>query len=375
MIDVQTMVEEFCELVRVDSPSLHEAEVNALIRDRLAALGIDSEMDDAGDPIGGEAGNIIARMPGREGAPTVMLNAHTDTVEPGRGINPQVDGTVISSDGSTILGADDKAGVTIILTLLAHLREEDLPHPPLEIVFTVGEEVGLCGAKALDYTDLEADMGYVLDGGRTMGVITAAAPSSYKLGWRVQGVAAHAGVCPERGVNSIQVAAEAIAEIPLGRLDFETTANIGVIRGGEATNIVPELTTVDGEARSHDDAKLEAQKDRMLAAFEEAAQRHEAKVEADAALTYRSFEIGEDQAIYQYAHRAAEGLGFEPQMERGGGGSDANVFNENGIPSLILATGPAEVHTVNEWVDAELMADSARWLAEILDIIVADAGA
>jgi len=206
-------------------------------------------------------------------------------------------------------------------------------------------------------------------------VITNAAPSAYRLAWEVTGAAAHAGVCPERGINAIRVTAEAIAEMPLGRLDHETTANIGVIAGGEATNIVPARVTVRGETRSHDQQKLEAQKDRMVGAFEAAAGRHGAQVSAEVTRSYRSFHIERDEPILDYAWRAAEALDVRPQTERGGGGSDANIFNEHGIPSVIIATGPADVHTVNESVDAEVMVESARWVTQILQLIAADAGA
>ncbi len=373
MIDPQAMMSEFCELVRVDSPSLREAGVSALIHDRLAEMGVESYIDEAAATVGGNSGNLIAHVPGIPGAPTVLLNAHMDTVEPGCGICPSINGTVVCSSGATVLGADDKAGCTIILATLRHLLDERLPHPPLEVIFTVAEEIGLVGAQALDFSALKAKMGYVLDGGRTMGVITHAAPSAYKFEWEVHGIAAHAGVCPERGINSIRVAAEAIAEMPLGRLDAETTANIGVIHGGDATNIVPELTRVRGEARSHSDAKLERQRGAMVRAFEQAAQRHRASVDAQVTRTYRSFDITREEPVLDYAWRACERLGFEPQMERGGGGSDANVFNERGIPSVILATGPADVHTVNESVDVERMAESARWLSETLVLIAEEA--
>lgn len=371
MISTQAIIEEFCELVSIDSPSRHEAEVNAFIRERLSEMGVASRDDGAAQRVGGNAGNIIAHVPGMAGAPTVLLNAHTDTVQPGCGIKPQVEGTVIRSDCSTVLGADDKSGVAIILAALRELLAEDLPHPPLDVVFTVYEEGGLHGAKQLDYDDISANMGYVLDGGRSMGVITNAAPSACGLSWRVRGKAAHAGVCPEQGINSIQAAAAAIASIPLGRLDFETTANIGLIEGGAATNIVPELTLVRGETRSHDEDKLQAQVDRMVEAFEVAAQRQGAEVETEVRRSYTSFRVAEDEPVLRYAWRAAEELGFEPRTETGGGGSDANVFNERGIPCVILATGPAEVHTVNEWVDAERMAESARWLVKTLDMIAA----
>jgi len=373
MIDPQAVIDEFCALVRIDSPSRREGEVVHAIHDRLTEMGVLAEIDGAAKAVGGEVGNLIARVPGEPGAPTVLINAHVDTVEPGCGICPVVEGTRICSAGDTVLGADDKAGVTIILAALRHILDEELPHPPLEIVFTVAEEIGLCGAKALDYDALEARMGIVLDGGRTMGAITNAAPSAYRLAWEVTGAAAHAGVCPERGINAIRVAAEAIAEMPLGRLDHETTANIGVIAGGEATNIVPERVTVRGEARSHDEGKLEAQRDRMVGAFEAAAERHGAQVAAEVTRSYRSFHIARDEPILDYAWRAAEALAVRPQTERGGGGSDANIFNEHAIPSVIIATGPADVHTVNESVDAEVMVASARWVAQILQLIAADA--
>lgn len=373
MIDSHAMCEEFCELVRVDSPSLQEAGIISLLGEKLGQMGIESYTDDAGEQLGGEVGNLIARVPGAEGAPTVLINAHVDTVQPGCGISPQVEGTCIRSDGTTVLGGDDKAGCTIILALLRHLLDEKLTHPPLEIVFTVAEEIGLYGAAAMDYEALDARLGYVLDGGREMGVITNSAPSAYRMQWEVHGVAAHAGVCPEKGINSIRIAAEAIAQMPMGRIDEVTTANIGVIEGGKATNIVPELTVVRGETRSHDEAKLEHQKDQMVAAFEEAAQRHGSRVDADVRLNYRHFCIAREEPVLDYAWRACESLGFAPRIERGGGGSDANIFNEHGIPSIILATGPAEVHTVNEWVDAERMAESARWLAETLGLIAAEA--
>lgn len=375
MIDPQVMTRQFCDLVRIDSPSLHERRVITALRDALAEMGIYAEEDNAAAELGGEAGNLIARVPGVPGAPPVLINAHVDTVEPGCGIKPQVEGTHICSAGDTILGADDKAGVTIILTTLRHILEEGLPHPPLEVVFTVAEEIGLHGARALDYDHLRAKMGIVLDGGQTAGVITNAAPSAYRLTWEVRGVAAHAGVCPEQGINAIKVAAEAIAAMPLGRLDHETTANIGVIEGGEATNIVPERVVVRGETRSHDESKLEAQKDLMVRAFAEAAERAGAQVRADVTRSYRRFHIAEDEPVLQYAWHAAQNLGLEPRAERGGGGSDANIFNEHGIPSIIIATGPADVHTVNESVDVERMVESARWLTEILRLIAADANA
>ncbi len=374
MIDVHAICDEFCELVQIDSPSGEEAEVARRLQEKLAEIGIESEFDDAAAKTGGNCGNLIARLPGAKGAPTVLLNAHTDTVEPGRGIKPQVDGALVTSDGTTVLGGDDKSGVVIILAVLRELLAEGLPHPPLEVVFTVAEETGLNGAKALDYEQLHAEMAYVLDGGREMGVITNAAPSAFGLTFEVKGIAAHAGVCPEEGINSIQAAAAAITQIPLGRIDSETTANIGVIKGGNATNIVPELTLVRGEARSHDEEKLRAQVDCMAQAFAGAADEYGAEVSSKIERSYTCFHVPDDKPVTRYAMRASEQLGIEPQTETGGGGSDANIFNEHGIPAVIMATGPADVHTVNESVDCAVMAASARWLLATLGLIASDAG-
>jgi len=374
MIDVQAICDEFCELVQIDSPSGEEAEVGKRLREKLAEINIVSEFDGAAAKTGGNCGNLIVRLPGVEGTPTVLLNAHMDTVEPGRGIKPQVEGTLVTSDGTTVLGGDDKSGVVIILAVVRELLVGGLQHPPLEVVFTVAEETGLNGAKALDYDGLEAEMAYVLDGGRVMGVITNAAPSAFGLTFEVKGVAAHAGVCPEEGINSIQAAAAAIAQIPLGRIDPETTANIGLIEGGAATNIVPELTVVRGEARSHDEEKLSVQVDCMAQAFASAADQYGAEVSSEIERSYTRFRVPEDEPVTQYAMRASEESGTEPQTEAGGGGSDANIFNEHGIPTVILATGPADVHTVKESVDCELMAASARWLLATLGLIAADAG-
>ncbi len=351
MIDVHAICDEFCELVQIDSPSGEEAEVARRLQEKLAEIGIESEFDDAAAKTGGNCGNLIARLPGAKGAPTVLLNAHTDTVEPGRGIKPQVDGALVTSDGTTVLGGDDKSGVVIILAVLRELLAEGLPHPPLEVVFTVAEETGLNGAKALDYEQLHAEMAYVLDGGREMGVITNAAPSAFGLTFEVKGIAAHAGVCPEEG-----------------------TANIGVIKGGNATNIVPELTLVRGEARSHDEEKLRAQVDCMAQAFAGAADEYGAEVSSKIERSYTCFHVPDDKPVTRYAMRASEQLGIEPQTETGGGGSDANIFNEHGIPAVIMATGPADVHTVNESVDCAVMAASARWLLATLGLIASDAG-
>jgi tripeptide aminopeptidase len=265
LINQSRLVQTFLELVAIDSPSGQEEAIGANLMQRFAALGGEAARD--------KHGNVIARWPGN-GDDWLMLSAHMDTVGKDTGIRPAIRDGIIYSDGTTILGGDDKSGIAAILEVLVSLAEDKLNHPPLEVVISVGEEVGLQGAKWLDKSQLRARRGYVLDSGGAIGSIVVSAPSQDSLRVVVHGKKAHAGSEPENGINAIRVASEAIAAMPLGRIDFETTANIGVIEGGTATNIVPDEVKVRGEARSRDGAKLAAQTAVMVRAFEEAAARH-----------------------------------------------------------------------------------------------------
>ena len=274
MIDRERLMQTFLELVVIPSPSGEEQVVAAAITRRLEALGLRVETD--------EAGNLLARVPGRGGDAAqepLLVTAHMDTVVPCDPVSPVLREGVIYSDGTSILGADDKAGVAAILEVLAALAESQVAHRPLEILFTVSEEKGLRGAKAFDVGRLRASMGIGLDAGGPQGTIVQSAPSQDSLAVEVHGRAAHAGARPEEGINAIRVAAEAIAAMPLGRIDDETTANIGTISGGRATNIIPDLVTLRGEARSRSQAKLAAQTKAMTQALENAATAHGATVD------------------------------------------------------------------------------------------------
>src|SRR3989338_11179715 len=237
MINKRRLVRTFKRLVRIDSLSLHEGKMVRYLKKELRSIGIRSfEM---GKVRGGEVGNLIAFLPGKGlSHPRIMLNAHVDTVSPGKKIKPFEKSGYIYSDGSTILGADNKAGVTAILEILRVIKEKKLAHPPLRFIFTVAEEIGLLGAKALPEKVLNAEIGLTLGGGDIDQIIVKA-PSQYNLSATIIGRAAHAGIHPEEGINAIRVASEAIAKMKLGRIDKETTSNIGVIKGGTATNIIP----------------------------------------------------------------------------------------------------------------------------------------
>ncbi|MDH7486287.1 MAG: M20/M25/M40 family metallo-hydrolase [Anaerolineae bacterium] len=364
MINEERLVQTFLDLVRVDSPSGHEEAIGHELAARLAALGLSVERD--------ASGNVFGWLEGEQAAGDwLLLCAHMDTVGQDRGITPVIAEGVIRSDGTTILGADDKSGLAIILEVLQVLKEgrsvaAPLPHCPLEVLFTVEEETNLGRPGRIDLARLRAREGLVLDSGGPIGTFVISAPSQDKLTVTVHGRAAHAGSEPEKGINAIRVAAEAIAAMPLGRIDEETVANIGVIEGGTATNIVPERVTMKGMARSRDDAKLQRQTAAMVRALEEAAARHGATLDIETARTYHSYRVAEDAPLRRRIEAAARRLGLEPQPTASGGGSDANIFHCAGIQSIPLSTGMADVHTKREHIAIADMVACARLLLEIV---------
>ncbi len=357
MINQARLIQTFLDLVRIDSPSNHEAAIGRELDARLQALGLQTEMD--------AVGNLVGRTASGAGD-WLLLSAHMDTVGTDRGITPVIRAGVIYSDGTTILGADDKSGVAAVLEVLTVLREHGLPHPPLEVVITVGEELGLYGARNLDTSRLRARYGIVLDSGGPIGNIVVSAPSQDNIRLTVHGVSAHAGAEPEKGINAIRVAAEAIAAMPLGRIDPETTCNVGIIEGGTARNIVPDRVKVIGEARSRDNAKLDPLTARIVKAFQDAAQRHGARLEADVTRTYSTYRLAEDEPIVQAVAGAARSLGHDVKLRASGGGTDGNIYTAAGIPCVVISTGMAEVHTPNEHIAiADLAAGAELLLAAV----------
>ncbi len=335
----------------------HEAAIGRDLAARLTALGGQTQQD--------EHGNLIARWPHDRGD-WLMLSAHMDTVGADTGIKPQIRDGVIYSDGTTILGGDDKSGIAAILEVIESLRETRASHPPLEVVISVGEESHLVGARLLDKGKLLARRGYVLDAGGPIGTVIHSAPSQDTLDVVVFGKKAHAGSEPEKGINAIRVASEAIAAMPLGRIDEETTANIGVIEGGVATNIVPDEVRIRGEARSRDNTKLARQTAAMVGAFQEAAERLGARVQVKLSRSYNAYKWTHDNPVVSQAIAAAQALGFTPIVKPTGGGSDANIYAENGITCVVLSTGMADVHTTKEHIAIKDMVDAARFLEGIV---------
>ena len=373
MIDRTRLVAEFLELVRIDSLSRREGRIAKRLGETLTGLGAAVEEDDAGQKVGGEAGNLLAKLPGTvPGAPALLLCAHMDTVVPGENVKPVVSGDVIRTDGTTVLGGDDKSGLVAILETLRVLREDRIPHGPIDVLFTICEEYGLLGAKHFDAGRLRARTGLVLDVDGACELVVRA-PAANKMVFTVHGLEAHAGVCPEQGISAIKVAGEAIAAMRLGRIDAETTANLGMIEGGLAVNIVPNRVRLRGEARSLSLQKLEAQTDHMRRCFEEAAARHRTRVgprehtaraETRVERDYDRLDLPVDAPIVQLMKRAAANLGKPFTTRATGGGSDANVLNGRGLQVANLACGMREIHTVNEWIDVKDMVATTELLLE-----------
>lgn len=365
MINQQRLVDTFLELVRVNSPSRHENAVMDIAQAHLERLGFTVERDDAGEKIGGDTGNIIARRAGTTNATPVFFNAHIDTVQPTDGIVVVQEDSVIKTDGTTILGADDKAGVACILEALASLTEDNAPMAPTEVIITICEEIGLHGARLLDPARVTARSGWVVDSGQLNAVIVRA-PSQDQIHATITGKAAHAGARPEDGINAITVAAKAIAAMPQGRLDTETTANVGVIKGGQATNIVPPTCKVDAEARSHDPAKLAAQTAAMVKAFKDAAAEMGASVDVQVDRMFNAFQLPEDSHEVKVASAALRSLGIEPELHATGGGMDANYFHEKGLKCTVVGCGYKDIHSVDENIAVEDFVVGAKIVEAIM---------
>ncbi len=377
MINQERIKNLLLELVQIDSTSRKERDVAERIKKICEEMGAVVEIDDAGEKVGGNSGNVIARFRGTiPGAETIMMSAHMDTVVPGEGVKPIIEGDIIRTDGTTVLGGDDKSGCAVIIETIRCLQEQSIPHTGIEAVFSICEEVGLLGAKHVDVSKLNAKYGLVFDSDDP-GFLFTKGPSANHFEFKIYGLESHAGVAPEEGISAIRIAAEAIAAMKLGRIDDVTTANIGVIRGGEATNIITNLVTLKGEARSLDEDKLEAQTKHMIKCLEDAAAKYEVtvagtttrgRVEAEVTREYYSMDVSDDSRVVKLVLEAASRMGLDVKTLASGGGCDANIFNKRGIECANLGTGMRAIHTVKEWLDVKDMYASAEMTLEILKL-------
>lgn len=367
MINKDRAKQVFLELVHINSVSCHERGVADYVKEKLASLGFEVEEDDAGAKIGGNSGNIIGYLPGNvKGAMPIFLCSHMDTVEPTEGINVIEDNGMIKTDGKSILGADDRAGITVIFEGITDILERNAPHGDIQVIFSISEEVGLRGARAIDPSKIRAKMGYVFDTGKPVTGIVTSAPSHERIVAEIRGKAAHAGVAPETGISAVVAACRAVAKMKLGRIDSETTANIGRIEGGKATNIVPDYAIVYAEARSRSNEKLDEQVKHMKTVFEEEAEKMGAKADVITERRYFAYHFSEDDEVIQLAARAVRNIGMKPMFYGVGGGSDANIFNQAGVPAAVLSVGYTGPHSVTECIHIDDLVKSCEFVASLI---------
>ena len=357
------LIETFLDLVRIDSPSGSESAVAQYCAARLRAAGCDVWFDDSASRTGADTGNLFARLSGR-GSGRVVLSAHMDCVQPCVGVEPVLVDDTITSVGETVLGADDKAGIAAILESVERVVAGVGVYPEILVVLTVSEEPGLIGAKAVDLGLLQADICLVLDADGPAGGIVTGAPTHHTFEAAFLGMAAHAGVAPEQGVSALLMAARSIAEMRLGRLDEMTTANIGSIDSGTATNVVPARAVMTGECRSRDDGRAQAIRDEMDGLMRESAAREGGTVEIVWTHQYTGFDFPDDHPAVTLVADACREAGVVPRLFKTGGGSDGNVFSAAGVPTLVLSCGMQSVHSVDECLDV-------RDLHALVDIIAA----
>ncbi|HHU6749665.1 TPA: tripeptidase T [Staphylococcus pseudintermedius] len=371
MLNKDRLIETFLELVQIDSETGHEGMIQPILKEKFESLGLSVVEDDAKATTGFGANNLICTLPAnQENKDKIYFTSHMDTVEPGRKVKPIIkeDG-FIYSDGTTVLGADDKAGLAVIFEVLHIIHEQQLPHGQIQFVITVGEESGLVGAKALRKEDLDADYGYAIDSAVPVGSITTGAPYQMKVNVTIHGKKAHAST-PNEGISAINIAAQAISQMKLGQIDHETTANIGKFQGGGPTNVVTDLVNIWAEARSHAKDKLDTQVQHMKETFENVAAQHDCHAEVETELSYPGFRVEPDERVYQVAEQAAKALGFEMQADVGGGGSDGNIISHLDIPTVILGVGYEKIHTTDERISKQSLYDLTNFVLKIIEMNV-----
>ncbi|MDR0477422.1 MAG: M20/M25/M40 family metallo-hydrolase [Desulfobulbaceae bacterium] len=358
-VDRERLAATFIKLCEIASPSRHERVIADHLKKLFTELGaVSVEEDDSATATGSNSGNLLIRFlgnqPGRDG---FFFSCHMDTVEPGERVRVRRENDLFTSVGDTILGGDDKSGIAAVIETMRLLRQTKASHPDIEIVITTCEELGLLGAKSFDTRCLRGKYGYALDSSGIDRVIVGA-PAANKFSITITGASAHAGLQPEMGINAIAVAAKAISQIRLGRLDAESTANFGVIQGGVATNIVPESVVIDGEVRSHNQEKLARHSDEISRIFHETIASwpetmtengpRRPAVTIDLMAEYPAMRLAADSPVIRRIQTAGEALGKNLEFIVAGGGSDANIFNGHGLPTAIVATGMDLVHTTSE---------------------------
>jgi tripeptide aminopeptidase len=360
------IIENFLELVKTNVQSRNERAIADLLKQKLTGLGCEVTEDGVGQLINGNTGNIIARLKGDDTAPAILLSAHMDRVKKGENIKPIVSENKITSDGSTILAADDVAGIAAILDGVRKVKEANVPHGDIEIVFSVCEEQGVLGSRYLDFACLKAKLAYVFDSPGSVGRIVNQAPSKSKIKVQVHGRSAHAGNEPEKGLNAIKVAAAALVQVEDGRINESLTANYGIIQGGGSINVVCDYVEILGEVRSTATAEMRQYIDNIKQTFAAVAQQYGTTIDVEVEELYETFYVETEEVVAQIAKRALQSVGADVRFTPGGGGMDANNFNKAGIRAIGLASGYSKNHTLNEEVSIPDLIKSGDLVKELV---------
>ncbi|WP_297596430.1 M20/M25/M40 family metallo-hydrolase [uncultured Cetobacterium sp.] len=365
MVQENRIVENFLEMVKIPSPSKNERAIGDYLINVLKELGLEVTEDSAGEINGGNCGNIIGVLRAK-GKKKYLFSAHMDTVVPCEKINPIIEGGIIKTDGTSVLGGDDKGGIAAIIEMLKVIKEKKIEHPEIVVVFSMGEEIGLLGSKSFEIEKYSIDYGFILDSSGKPGRIITKAPSAARGKLTILGKPAHAGISPESGINALTVAAHAITKIKLGRVDIETTSNIGVVSGGQATNIVMPTVELDYEARSLSNEKLNSLLEETFEIFERVCNEFGATFENKVNVEYPGFALDENEKVVEIVKKACERINLKSETVSSGGGSDTNIYNSKGIPSVNLAVGMTKVHTLEEYIEIKDLVDLSKMLLEII---------
>lgn len=368
MVNNNRLIDNFIEYVQIDSETRNEREICDFISTKMNKLGFEVIKHNAGRYINSNGYNILIKYPGNPKKEPILLSAHLDTVEPGKGINPIIEGDIIKSDGSSVLGGDDKAGVAIIIECMQTIKENSLDSNPIEAVFSIYEEGGLKGIKQFDMSQLKAKEGIVIDSSGPIGTINLKAPAQKIINVDIYGKAAHAGVEPENGISAISIAADALSSMNLYRIDDETTANFGYISGGGATNIITEHVQMLGEVRSLSMDKLINQTQHIIDTLNNSAKKYNGKVKIFTKDVYQAINVDENSDIVKRMKQAFIYNDFRPIIESSGGGSDTNIYFEKNINAINISCGMNKVHTCEENIKKSDIIGCANSLLTLLTL-------
>ncbi|MCU0645153.1 MAG: M20/M25/M40 family metallo-hydrolase [bacterium] len=367
-VDDQKLLDLFLQLIKIDSVSLHERAMADFLIEKFKGWNIEVAEDDAASKIKGNAGNVIIKLNSNSNhsSPLVLL-AHTDTVRSTANVKPIINNGIIRSDGSTILGADNRSGVALILYVIAEILEKKLRHRSLEIVFTVAEELGMYGALALDFDRLSAREGYIFDCSAKPGSYVGEAPTAYDFTINCKGRSAHSAVSPEKGINAVSMALEIMNQFPVGRINKNTVANIGTIHGGSADNVVPDQVNFTGEFRSFSPSEIERIKTNIETSCRSAGKKYGGTCEASFKVGFEGYKFDSQMPVIKHLHQAMQQMNLVPNPMVYPGGSDVNVLNANGIKAVNVGIGASNPHSNEEQIALADMVKGAELLMRLIE--------